>query len=110
MAASLGASLKLSNCWVLRNERRSHRQQKKGPVLATPGPLDHTVNEFDYPMPAGPRKALETIKVQFALCGHAVHDGGNHDFIVVHRDWGQSRHCPDYSALIRFGRQLGVLA
>lgn len=70
---------------------------------------NHTINELDFPTIERPRKALETIKAQFALRGHAVHDGGNHDFIVVQTNWGHSRYCQDYAALIGFGRQLGVL-
>lgn len=86
-----------------------HTTNEKGPVLATPGPLDHTTITANYPASARPGKALETIKAQFAAIGHAVHDGGNQDFIVVHCAWGHSRHCPDYWALVQFGRQLGVL-
>lgn len=87
-----------------------HTTNEKAPVLATPGPLDHTTNTANYPASARPGKALEAIKVKFASRGHAVYDGDNQDFIVVHRAWGHSRHCPDYFALIKFGRQLGVLA
>ncbi len=68
----------------------------------------NTTNESDYPTGQRPCKALETLRAKFAMRGHLVHEGGNHDFIVVHRDWGHSRHCPDYSALVRFGRVLGV--
>jgi hypothetical protein len=68
-----------------------------------------TTNDLDFPTGDRPSKVLATIKAQFALRGHSVHDGGNHDFIVVQTNWGHSRHCQDYAALIVFGRQLGVL-
>lgn len=63
----------------------------------------------DFPTVDQSSKALVTIKAKFALCGHAVHDGENCDFIVIRNDWGQSRYCSDYAALIGFGRQIGVL-
>ncbi len=69
----------------------------------------HTTNDLDFPTSDRPSKALATVKAKFALRGHAVYDGDNRDFIVVQKSWGHSRHCRDYAALIRFGRQLGVL-
>lgn len=69
----------------------------------------HTINAIDYPLSERPRKAVETIKAKFALRGHAVHDGGNHDFIVVQSNWGHSRYCQNFAALVGFARQLGVL-
>ena len=70
---------------------------------------NHTTNGLYFPISESPSKALATIKAKFAMHGHAVHDGGNHDYIVVQKNWGHSRHCRDYAALIGFGRQLGVL-
>ena len=70
---------------------------------------NHTTNNSNFPTFEDASKALSNIKAQFAMHGHAVHDGGNHDFIVVQRNWGHSRHCRDYAALIGFGRQLRVL-
>lgn len=69
---------------------------------------NHTTNIIDYPLSERPRKALETIKAKFARAGHLVHDGGNDDYIVVKADWCMSRHCPNYAALVSFGRVLGV--
>ena len=70
---------------------------------------NHTTNDLDFPISERPSKALATIKAKFALHGHSDHDGSNQDFIVVQKDWGHSRYCQDYAALIGFGRQLGVL-
>lgn len=55
-----------------------------------------------------PGKASATLKAQFALAGHMVHEGGNEDYIVVQANWGMSRHCSDFAALIAFARQIGV--
>lgn len=54
-------------------------------------------------------KRLANLRALFALKGHAVHDGGNGDYIIVQANWGMSRHCQDFSALVAFGRQLGVI-
>lgn len=70
---------------------------------------NHTTNTIDFPIFDGASKALATIKAKFAMHGHAVHEGDNRDFIVVQKNWGHSRYCQDYAALIDFGRQLGVL-
>ena len=70
---------------------------------------NHTINSPNFPISDDASKALANIKAQFDLRGHAVHDGDNRDFIVVQKNWGHSRHCRDYAALIGFGRQLGVL-
>jgi len=50
-------------------------------------------------------KPLANLIAGFALRGHAVHrlESG---FLVTR--WGMSRHCPDYAALVNFGRVLGV--
>ena len=70
---------------------------------------NHTINKLDFPIFDDASKALATTKAKFAMRGHSVHDGSDRDFIVVQKDWGHSRYCRDYSALIGFGRQLGVL-
>jgi hypothetical protein len=70
---------------------------------------NHIINDSDFPTLDRPSKALATIKAKFALHGHSVHDGSDHDFVVVQRSWGHSRYCRDYAALLGFGRQLGVL-
>ncbi len=85
----------------------TNTNEKAAGAINTNG-LHTDTNEPDYPTGQRPCKALETLRAKFSMRGHLVHDGGNHDFIVVHRDWGHSRHCPDYSALVRFGRVLGV--
>lgn len=69
----------------------------------------HTTNDLDYPTGHRPGKATAALKAQFSRAGHLVHDGGNDDYIVVQKNWGHSRHCRDYAALVGFGRQLGVL-
>ena len=65
-------------------------------------------NEFDYPTGHRTGKASAALKAKFERAGHLVHDGGNGDYIVVKADWCMSRHCPDYAALVSFGRILGV--
>lgn len=69
---------------------------------------NHTTNDLDYPIGYNEGKASAALKAKFARAGHLVHDGGNDDYIVVKADWAMSRHCPDYAALISFGRVLGV--
>jgi len=87
-----------------------HTTNEKDPRVTSTGPFEnHTTNDLDFTTVNRPSKALATIKAQFALHGHSVHDGSNHDFIVVRMNWGHSRYCQDYAALIGFGRQLGVL-
>lgn len=87
----------------------AHTTNEKGHGLHPVPFQNHTTNGLDFPMVDGQSKALATIKAKFALRGHSVHGGGNQDFIVVQKDWGHSRYCRDYAALIGFGRQLGVL-
>ena len=88
----------------------AHTTNEKDPRVTSTGPFEnHTTNELDFKTFADASKALTTIKAKFDLHGHGVHDGDNNDFIVVQKNWGHSRHCRDYAALIGFGRQLGVL-
>ena len=67
-----------------------------------------TTNTGDFPIEDESSKDLASLKARMALTGHSVYDGGNDDFIVVKADWCMSRHCPDWSALQRFARVLGV--
>lgn len=67
---------------------------------------NHSINSGDYPTVQGACKA--TLKAQFALAGYVVHDGCDGDFFVVRADWGMSGHCEGNSALIAFGRKVGV--
>jgi hypothetical protein len=88
----------------------AHTTNEKDPRVTSTGPFEnHTTNDIDFPTLNSPSKALVTIKAKFALRGHSVHDGSDRDFIVVQKDWGHSRYCRDYAALIGFGRLLGVL-
>lgn len=50
-------------------------------------------------------KRIANLIAGFALRGHAVHRLKS-GFLVT--CWGMSRHCPDYAALVNFGRVLGV--
>jgi hypothetical protein len=70
---------------------------------------NHTINDLNFPTGSRARKASVSLKAQFERAGHLVHEGGNDDYIVVKADWCMSRHCRDYSALVAFGRQLGVI-
>ena len=69
---------------------------------------NHTTNDLDCPTGHRTGTASAALKAKFARAGHLVHDGGNEDYIVVKADWCMSRHCPDYAALVSFGRVLGV--
>ena len=87
----------------------AHTTNEKDPRVTSTGPFEnHTTNDLDYP--TGHRKgtAFAALKAKFERAGHLVHDGGNEDYIVVKSDWYMSRHCPDYAALVLFGRVLGV--
>ena len=87
----------------------AHNTNEKGHGC-DPVPFEnHTTNALDFPIFDDASKALANTKAKFALRGHSVHDGSDRDFIVVQKDWGHSRYCRDYAALIGFGRQLGVL-
>lgn len=66
-------------------------------------------SDLNYPSDQRISKAESTLLVRLAVAGHGVHVGDNRDFIVVQKNWGHSRYCQDYAALIGFGRQLGVL-
>ena len=72
------------------------------------GSSNHTINSRDCPIEHKTCTASAALKAKFARAGHLVHDGGNDDYIVVKADWCMSRHCPDYAALVSFGRVLGV--
>ena len=88
----------------------AHTTNEKDPRVTSTGSFEnHTTTELDFKTFEGASKALATIKAKFDLYGHGVHDGDNNDFIVVQKNWGHSRYCRDYAALIGFGRQLGVL-
>ena len=47
---------------------------------------NHHHNVSDFPTSLDSSKALATLKAQFALAGHQVHEGSNDDFIVCR--WG----------------------
>ena len=87
----------------------AHTTSEKGHGLHPVPFQNHTTNEPEFKTFEGASKTLVTIKAKLDLHGHGVHDGGNKDFIVVQKNWGHSRYCQDYAALIGFGRQLGVL-
>lgn len=87
----------------------THTTNRKGHGCDPVPFQNHTNNDLDYPPSERLGKALATIKAKFAMHGHAVHDGGNHDFILVQTNWGHSRYCRGYAALVDFARQLGVM-
>ena len=87
----------------------AHTTNEKDPRVASTGPFEnHTTTDLDYPTGHRTGTASAALKAKFARAGHLVHDGGNEDYIVVKADWCMSRHCPNYAALISFGRVLGV--
>jgi len=64
--------------------------------------------KLDYLAGHGAGKASAALRAKFERAGHLVNDGGNDDYIVVKADWCMSRHCPNYAALVSFGRMLGI--
>ena len=87
----------------------AHTNNGKDPRVTSTGPFEnHTTNESDYRIEHRTGRASAALKAKFERAGHLVHDGGNDDYIVVKADWCMSRHCPNYAALILFGRVLGV--
>ncbi|MBL8339525.1 MAG: hypothetical protein JNM97_22355 [Rhodoferax sp.] len=72
-------------------------------VYGTDGLQNYPSNIIDFPTAD---KTLATLKAQFALAGHQVHEGSNDDFIVTR--WGMSRYCAGLDELRRFARVLGV--
>jgi len=67
-----------------------------------------THNIVDFTAALDSDKGLALLKARFEKAGHHVRDGDNDDYIVVKSDWCMSRYCADYSALVSFGRVLGV--
>ena len=53
------------------------------------------------------QKRETTLIAQFAMKGAAVHRLADGGFIVA--QWGLTRHCADFAALVGFARQMGVL-
>ena len=85
----------------------AHTTNEKGHGCDPVPSQNHTTNSH-YPTGHKEGKASAALRAKFARAGHLVHDGGNDDYIVVKADWCMSRHCPNYAALISFGRVLGV--
>lgn len=81
----------------------------ESPGLASEAFNNHPNNTRDFHISEASSKDIAGLKARMALAGHCVYDGGNNDFIVVKADWCMSRHCPDWSALQRFARVLGVV-
>lgn len=83
---------------------------EKDPRAGNTGPFgNHSTNTRDYPTEMIFGKASPALKALFARAGHLVHDGSDDDYFVIKANWGMSRHCRDYAALVAFGRQLGVI-
>ena len=53
------------------------------------------------------QKRETTLMARFAMKGAAVHRLADGGFIVA--QWGLTRHCADFAALVGFARQMGVL-
>jgi hypothetical protein len=53
------------------------------------------------------RKTVATLRAQFALRGHAVHELTEGGFLVCR--WGMVRACRDLEALQAFARKMGVI-
>ena len=87
----------------------AHTTNEKDPRVTSTGPFEnHTTNDLDYSIEHRTGTASAAFKAKFARAGHLVREGGNDDYIVVKTDWCMSRHCPNYAALVSFGRVLGV--
>jgi hypothetical protein len=52
-------------------------------------------------------KRETTLMARFAMKGAAVHRLADGGFIVA--QWGLTRHCADFAALVGFARQMGVI-
>lgn len=52
-------------------------------------------------------KRETTLMARFAMKGAAVHRLADGGFIVA--QWGMTRHCADFAALVGFARQMGVM-
>ena len=52
-------------------------------------------------------KRETTVIARFAMKGAAVHRLADGGFLVA--QWGLSRHCADFAALVGFARQMGVI-
>ena len=87
---------------------RTNIQKVESPGCQSEAFAKPTNNTADFPISDASSKDLANLKARMTLSGHSVYDGGNDDFIVVKADWCMSRHCPDWSALQRFARVLGV--
>lgn len=82
----------------------------KDPRAGNTGPFEnYSSHSRDYPTEISFGKASQALKASFARAGHLVYDGSDDDYFVIKANWGMSRHCRDYAALVAFGRQLGVI-
>ncbi|MBK6867601.1 MAG: hypothetical protein IPG98_06615 [Burkholderiales bacterium] len=52
-------------------------------------------------------KRETTLIARFAMKGAAVHRLADGGYVVA--QWGMSRHCVDFAALVGFARQMGVI-
>lgn len=52
-------------------------------------------------------KRETTLIARFAMKGAAVHRLADGGYVVA--QWGMSRHCADFAALVGFSRQMGVM-
>ena len=53
------------------------------------------------------QKRETTLMARFAMKGAAVHRLADGGYVVA--QWGMSRHCVDFAALVGFARQMGVI-
>ena len=90
------------------NQHAINSGSEKATGVQPDGSINHTISNPNYPIEHRTGTASAALKAKFARAGHLVHDGGNDDYIVVKADWCMSRHCPNYAALVSFGRVLGV--
>lgn len=74
--------------------------------VMTPTTADSKASIAIVPTCGEARKALDTLKAEFAMKGHTVYELADGGFLVSR--WGLSRACPDLHALMQFARQLGV--
>jgi hypothetical protein len=81
--------------------------QKAQSPAATGQSADTKQNDSIVGQTPADRKRIETLKAQFALRGHAVHELHEGGYLVCR--WGLVRACRDLEALQAFARQMGVL-
>ena len=84
----------------------TNTNEKAPGATNTEGLATDTTNDSHFATGIRHRKAEATQIAELALAGHAVHKGGNGDYLVC--EYGLTRYCQDFDDLQAFARRLGV--